>query len=57
MCLSIVNYSNTKLLPVAPSIESVAEDGNIMVNAGAGVTMQCRARGNPSPRISWSWQG
>ena len=51
-----MNHSNTKLLPVAPSIQSVPEDGNIVVHAGAGVTMQCRARGNPSPRITWSWQ-
>ena len=55
-CLNIVNKSDTKLSLVAPSIESVPEDGNIVVHAGAGVTIQCRARGNPSPRISWSWQ-
>jgi len=51
-----LDQQHTVTVLVAPSIESVPEDGNIVVHAGAGVTIQCRARGDPSPRISWSWQ-
>eukprot|EP00090_Calanus_glacialis_P003808 TRINITY_DN12843_c0_g1_i2.p1 TRINITY_DN12843_c0_g1~~TRINITY_DN12843_c0_g1_i2.p1 ORF type:complete len:446 (-),score=143.17 TRINITY_DN12843_c0_g1_i2:65-1402(-) len=41
---------------VPPSIQSVPQDGKIKVLAGSSVTIQCRARGNPTPQITWSRQ-
>ena len=46
----------TNFIPVPPSIQSVPQDGEIKVLAGSSVTIQCRARGNPTPQITWSRQ-
>ena len=47
----------TNFIPVPPSIQSVThQDGKIKVQAGSSVTIQCNARGNPTPQITWSRQ-
>jgi len=41
---------------VPPSIQSVLRDGKIKVRVGSSVTIQCRARGHPTPHVTWRRQ-
>jgi Immunoglobulin I-set domain. len=38
---------------VPPKIIDEETSGDIEVPEGGNITLQCRAKGNPTPRISW----
>jgi len=39
---------------VPPSIQSQPKDGKFVVRAGSTITLECQARGNPTPTITWT---
>lgn len=43
-----------KYFPVPPRIHYVSSNGRVEVKKGTSVRLECKASGNPVPKITWS---
>lgn len=41
------------MCPVPPDIEDEGTSSDVTVHEGENATLTCRAKGHPTPRVSW----
>ena len=40
-------------IAVPPSVQPLPQDGKFVVRKGSTITLECEAKGNPAPKITW----
>ena len=40
-------------IAVPPSVQPLPQDGKFVVRKGSTITLECEAKGNPTPKITW----
>ena len=40
-------------ITVPPSVQPLPQDGKFVVRKGSTITLECEAKGNPVPKITW----
>jgi len=51
-----LDQAHTLDVLVPPSVQAQPSNGKFVVRAGSTITLECRAQGNPMPRVAWTRQ-
>jgi len=50
---SPIHISSRLEILVPPSVQPLPQDGKFVVRKGSTITLECEAKGNPTPKITW----